>query len=223
MKILAFDTAMAACSVAVIEADRDQHVLLAEHQEARPRGHAEVLVPLIAEVMEQAGTSFDDLDRIAVTTGPGTFTGVRIGIATARGLALASDLPVIGITTLEAIAAGAMELGAKNRPVAAIIDARRGEVYVQRFRPDMEPLSAPAALPYEAAAAEIAGTASLLVGTGVHLVTPLLAPDADFARNERAADQPRALIIARRAALRDPSDEPLVPLYLRAPDAKLPQ
>jgi len=223
MKILAFDTAMAACSVAVIEVHGDQHTVLAEHHEARPRGHAEVLVPLIAEVMERAGTSFDDLDRIAVTTGPGTFTGVRIGIATARGLALASGLPLVGITTLEAIAAGAAELSTGQRSIATVIDARRGEVYIQCFGPDMDPLSTPAALPYETAAAELAATAPLLVGTGVHLITPFLAPGADVAREESAADQPRAVIIARRAAVHEPSDEPPVPVYLRAPDAKLPQ
>ena len=223
MKILAFDTAMAACSVAVIDADRDGCTLLADHQEARPRGHAEVLVPLIGEVMERAGTSFDDLDRIAVTTGPGTFTGVRIGIATARGLALASGVPLVGITTLEAIAAGAIEFGAEKRPVACVIDARRGEVYIQCFRPDMEPLGAPAALPYDVAAAGIAGIAPFLVGSGAHLIAPFLAPDADIAADEGAADQPHAAVIARRAILREPSGEAPVPLYLRAPDAKLPQ
>lgn len=223
MKILAFDTAMAACSVAVVEADRGDYVLLAEHQEARPRGHAEVLVPLIGEVMERAGTTFAGLDRIAVTTGPGTFTGVRIGIATARGLALASGVPLVGVTTLEAIAADAVERGAQSRPVACVIDARRGEVYIQCFRPDMEPLGDPAALPYETAAARLAGIAPLLVGTGVHLITPFLSPEVVVASDEQAADQPRAAVIARRAAMAEPPAEPPVPLYLRAPDAKLPQ
>ena len=223
MKILAFDTAMAACSVALVDGDGDGYSLLAGHEEARPRGHAEVLVPLIGQVMEEARTSFADLDRIAVTTGPGTFTGVRIGIATARGLALASGVPLVGITTLEAIAADAMELGTEKRPVACVIDARRGEVYVQCFAADMEPLSAPAAMSYEAAAAGLADHGPVLVGTGAHLLTPFLAPDRGILRDDRAADQPRAAVVAQRAALREPAAEPPVPLYLRAPDAKLPK
>ena len=180
-------------------------------------------MPLIAEVMERASTSFDDLDRIAVTTGPGTFTGVRIGIATARGLALASGLPLVGITTLEAIAAGAAELGSAKRPIATVIDARRSEVYIQCFGPDMDPLSAPAALPYEPPPPSLPPPHPFWSAPACISSPRSSRPAADVAREESAADQPRAVIIARRAAVHEPSDEPPVPLYLRAPDAKLPQ
>src|SRR4029078_653778 len=103
--LLAFDTSMAACSVAVYDSHLDQ--VRAFRFASMERGHADVLAPMIKEVMDEAGVVFADLDRIGVTLGPGTFTGVRTGIAMARGLALALDRPIAGIDTLSAIAANA--------------------------------------------------------------------------------------------------------------------
>ena len=98
MRILAIDTALEACAAAVL--DTAQGIVLARESVAMTRGHAEALMPLIARVMEASGGGFDALDRIAVTVGPGSFTGLRVGIAAARGFALATNKPAIGLTTL---------------------------------------------------------------------------------------------------------------------------
>ncbi len=221
MLVLSFDTAMAACSAAVVRIDAGGPETLASHHEARTKGHAEVLVPMIAEVMASAALSFSDLDRIAVTTGPGTFTGVRIGVATARGMAVASGLPVIGITTLEAVAAGAVEAGtSRGRPIAVVFDARRDQVYVQCFSPDLEPLSDPLALGYDDARAAIECHDPVVVGSGAGLIRTGGGELSSAAGREVL---PTARIVAGRAALRTISSEPVVPLYLRPPDAKLPK
>ena len=219
MLVLAFDTAMAALSVAVARVDGGRTEILAEHFERRATGHAEVLVPLIGEVMARSGTEFEALDRIAVTTGPGTFTGVRIGVATARGLALASGVPVVGVTTLEAVAARhAGDAG--DRAVAAVFDARRGEVYVQCFSPRLQPLTEAKALHYDAARDEIRTFDPIVVGTGAGLI------GEDGAGTAAAGDDanlPDARMVATRAAAHEVPADPVAPLYLRPPDAKLPQ
>src|SRR3954453_2457059 len=131
MKILAVDTALGACSVAVLS---DKQVL-SHRCEIMDRGHAEALAPMVQRAMQDAGLSFADLERLAVTTGPGTFTGQRVGLAFMRGLRLALKLPLIGITTLEAMAAAAMaETGAFF--AAVLHDAKRSEVYAGLFSRD---------------------------------------------------------------------------------------
>ncbi len=222
MKILAFDTAMAACSAAVTEHHGGRSQVLAAHREARTRGHAETLVPLIGRIMADAGVSFADLDRIAVTIGPGTFTGVRIGVATARGLAVASGLPVTGVSTLEAVAAGLAQ-GAQTRPIASVFDARRGEVYVQIFSPALDPLTEPQALSYRAAGDLIARHRPALVGTGVHLVQTVEEGAETLLQVADDPAQPSAVLVAERAATRGITHIPPAPLYLRPPDAKLPK
>ena len=164
------------------------------------------------EVMAEAGLAFDRLDRIGVTVGPGSFTGLRVGVAFAKGLALALDRPAVGIGTLEALAAEADGL------VFAAIDARRDQVYLQGFE-DGRALMAPDALTAEVAAARVAdlsnGRPFTLVGSGAVLL-------ADFAPSARVveAEGCDARKVAALAAARTPG--PLKPLYLRAPDAKLP-
>ena len=103
MLVLAIDTALAACSAAVL--DTADGGILASESLPMTRGHAEALMPLIARVMADSGTGFPDLDRVAVTTGPGSFTGLRVGIAAARGIALAAEKQAVGISTLYAYAA----------------------------------------------------------------------------------------------------------------------
>src|ERR1700694_4222158 len=117
MIVLALDTCLAACQAAVLEGER----VLASRSEPMLRGHQERLAPMVREVMDEAGLDFTALDRIAVTVGPGSFTGLRVGRAVAKGLRLALETPVVGIGVLEALAAGAPDEGA----VAAVIDARR--------------------------------------------------------------------------------------------------
>lgn len=208
MIVLAMDTCLASCSVTVLEGER----VLACAREVMARGHQERLAPMAQAVMADAGLAFGRLDRIAVTVGPGSFTGLRVGIAFAKGLALALSKPAVGIGTLEALAAEADGL------VFPAIDARRGQLYLQAFE-DGRALMAPDALTAEGAAARLAelsqGRPFTLVGSGAALLA-----DAAPSATVLAVEGADARHVARLAASRDPG--PLRPLYLRAPDAKLP-
>src|SRR5580700_7279910 len=130
MRVLAIDTALGACSAAVL--DTTYGGIVASESVAMARGHAEALVPLIARVMQASQFAIRDLDRIAVTTGPGSFTGLRVGIAAARGFGVAIGRPVVGVSTLSAYAAPFLGADAAS-PVIAAIDARHGQVYLQVF------------------------------------------------------------------------------------------
>src|ERR1700733_8151321 len=124
MKILAVDTALGACSAALLEGE----TVLAHRFVAMERGHAEALAPMVEEIM--AGHGFASLDRLAVTTGPGTFTGHRVGLAFMRGLKVALHLPLAGVTTLSAMAEQAKAQCGTTRAIA-LHDARRDEVYIE--------------------------------------------------------------------------------------------
>src|SRR5579863_10734628 len=128
MLILAIDTALDACAACVLDTDAAR--VIAQESQAMKRGHAEALMPLIGRVIEKSGVAFAALDRIAVTTGPGSFTGLRVGLSAARGIALAANKPVVGVTTLTAYAAPAVSRNAEH-PVVCAIDARHEHVYLQ--------------------------------------------------------------------------------------------
>src|SRR6201997_1014597 len=128
MLILAIDTALDACAAGVLDTEAGR--LIAQESQAMKRGHAEALMPLIARVMKQSGVAFAALDRIAVTTGPGSFTGLRVGLSAARGIALAAGKPVVGLTTLTAYAAPIVSENGPH-PVISAIDARHDHVYFQ--------------------------------------------------------------------------------------------
>src|SRR5262245_13564422 len=130
MRVLAIDTALEACSAAVL--DSEQGGVVASASLPMTRGHAEAVMPLIARVMDAAEIEFASLDRIAVTTGPGSFTGLRVGISAARGIALAAGKPAIGLTTLAGFAAPHIAAH-DGSPVVAVIDARHDHVYLQVF------------------------------------------------------------------------------------------
>ena len=122
--------------------------MLSSRREVLTRGHAERLLPLLQEVLAQAGWTWRDIDLVVVTEGPGNFTGLRAGIAVARALALALDRPVLGIGTLELLAeAGAAAVPDNPLPILAVIDARREELYAQRFSPDLRPITGPSLVP----------------------------------------------------------------------------
>ena len=226
MKILALDTALNACSAAVVE----NGTVHAHRHEKRRRGHAEMLIPMIGSLMKEAALTYADLDLIAVTVGPGTFTGLRIGLAAARGIALAAAKPIIGVTTLEALAAAVPVGAARDLPVIATADARRSEIYLQAFLRNetsalIEPLGSPRAVPLNEARACFTEQGAIIVGSG----GPLLAGQPWFDGAKYILldldEDPDAIIIARLAANRglpDPGSPPPAPLYLRAPDAKLP-
>lgn len=213
MKILAVDTALGACSVALLDDDK----LLAHIFEPMERGHAERLAPMVDEAMRQAGMAFSVLGRLAVTTGPGTFTGQRVGLAFMRGLRLALKIPLIGITTLEAMAVATMA-ETKSHRAATIHDARRNEAYLLLRDADAV-VQEPVVMPFADAIAQIAAFGPCaLAGTGAAAAQEKLGR-AFLLSTIR---QPDALWVARLAQQRDAPEHAPGPLYLRAPDAKLP-
>src|SRR6478752_2490120 len=128
MLILAIDTALDACAAGVLDTRASE--LIARETQSMKRGHAEALMPLIARVMKEAAIGFAALDRIAVTTGPGSFTGLRVGLSAARGIALAAGKPVVGLTTLAAFAAP-LVAQEQQTPILTVIDARHDQVFFQ--------------------------------------------------------------------------------------------
>jgi tRNA threonylcarbamoyladenosine biosynthesis protein TsaB len=205
--ILLVDTCLAVCQAAVV---RDG-VVLASASEPMARGHQERLAPMVREVVAAAGAPLADVERIAVTVGPGSFTGLRVGLAFAKGLAMALGRPCVGVGTLAALAAS--EAGGGLRTAA--IDAGRGAIYLHSFDGERE-LGAPGRLPVETAAARIRE-----IGPGQMLIGPQASVLAAALPGVRPIDlaAPSPLAIARLAAAAPPV--PPRPLYLREPDAKI--
>lgn len=222
MNVLAFDTCLGAVSAAVRWQGGRGEWLLREAYEARATGHAERLFPMIAEIMESAGLAFSAIDRIAVTAGPGTFTGVRVGIAAARAFALATGKPVVAMTSLAVMAHRAgMLLGAarEGRPLVVAVDARRGMVYLQRFDPGGQQESEALLLTPEGAASAIAQGPALIVGSGAALVADAVTAAGGAAEVRLPDLQPHARFLALAAPDLVPVTA-LKPLYLRQPDVK---
>jgi tRNA threonylcarbamoyladenosine biosynthesis protein TsaB len=221
MRILAADTALGACSVAVVENGK----VRAHEFQLMARGHAEALAPMVERVLRQSGLTFADFDQLGVTTGPGTFTGQRVGLAFMRGLALTLKKPLTGVTTLDVMADEA--LARKGTALAiACVDARRNEIYLGA-RMASGTILEPMLLPLADACAHIAS----FTGEAVKIIalagtaTPLLMPMLE-ARGRKSQDsmvrEPDAVFVAKLAAqAAEPKHMPR-PLYLRAPDAKLP-
>ena len=206
MKVLGVDTALGACSVAILDGEK----ILSQQFVPMARGHAEALAPMAADVMRDAGLGFDALDRLAVTTGPGTFTGQRVGLAFMRGLKLALKKPLVGVTSMEAMAVATQ----KNK-VAVIHDARRDEAYLLFW--DGGVVLEPMVMGFAAAIEEIRSfSPQIIAGTGAAQA----AAQTSIPASE--ITQPDALWVARLAMTRNADDAPPAPLYLRAPDAKLP-
>jgi tRNA threonylcarbamoyladenosine biosynthesis protein TsaB len=217
MRVLAIDTSLEACSAAVL--DTSAGAVAAHDSLPMQRGHAEALMPLIARVMQRAGAAFTELDRIAVTTGPGSFTGLRVGIAAARGLALATGKPAVGITTLAAYAAPLIAAD-DSAPVVAVIDARHEHVYCQVFGPGGRTLVTPRLLPLREALRVAATGSPRIVGTAANVLAAAWPPGE---RPPRAVEQrgaPDIDWVARLGALAADTSAPVKPLYLRAPDAQ---
>jgi tRNA threonylcarbamoyladenosine biosynthesis protein TsaB len=218
MAILAFDTCLGAVSVALRYPAANGDWLIREAYEPRLTGHAERLMPMIAEVMSAAGRTFADIDRFAVTIGPGTFTGVRVGVAAARAFALSAGRPVVGISSLEIIAArGRALLGssAASRAVLVAVDARRGALYCA-LHGDGIGDGAPVLLTADAAAALAREHDALVIGSGGPLIAEAAGTDIE---TSLPTIEPHARFLAQLAADRPPSGT-VSPLYLRAPDVK---
>lgn len=194
--ILAFDTSAAHCAAALVCAGQ----VLAQMREEMTKGQADRLLPLLEEVLSAAGKGWRDLDALAVGVGPGNFTGIRIGVSAARGLALGLEIPAIGVTLFEALAEGL------PRPLYVVEQARRGEVYVQEF-------SIVDTDPFVIDRVDLTfAVDSALVGSGVvagELGLPVLQPCYPLA-------EAIARVGVRKAATPQPRP---APLYIRAPDA----
>ncbi|MGE0746973.1 MAG: tRNA (adenosine(37)-N6)-threonylcarbamoyltransferase complex dimerization subunit type 1 TsaB [Rhodospirillales bacterium] len=220
MNVLALDCALSAASAAVWA----DGTILAAHT-AEPAAHiAEALMPLAVRVLAEAGLGFADLHLVAVTVGPGSFTGLRAGIAAARGIALARGLPVAGVTTLEAVAAAAQR-AAPHATVLAAIDSRRGDVFVQPFAPGLRPLAEPAAIVPEAAAGHAPPGPLVLAGDGAARLAAPLAQAGIAATVLAACRLPDPADVAALAARRHaaaPDAPPPAPVYLAPPRATLP-
>lgn len=228
MRILAFDTALAACSAALWQ----DGAVVARRAEAMSRGQSEALMPMVVAVMEEAGCAFRDLDRLAVTVGPGAFTGLRLGLAAARGLALALELPVVAVTTLEAVAHGLDRSARAGRRVVVALDGGRADLYLQVFDADLAGCGPVAALMPGDALGWMPQGPVIVAGNGAPRVRQALAAGPPGRAAEvRFADGPGlpdAAVVAAIAATReaapagDKAGAGPAPLYLHPPYAKLP-
>jgi tRNA threonylcarbamoyladenosine biosynthesis protein TsaB len=217
MRVLAIDTALGACSAAVLDT---RHVaVVASETLPMVRGHAEAVMPLIARVMDQAGIDFANLDRIAVTTGPGSFTGLRVGISAARGIALAAGKPAVGLSTLAGFAAPHIAQDDSSAVVAAI-DARHEHVYLQVFGPGGKTVVAPRIAPLREAMRAATASPARIVGSGAELIVALWPNGEPPPVLIEQLDAPDIGWIARLGAAAAEGQAPPKPLYLRAPDAQ---
>ncbi len=220
VSVLGIDTSAAACSAALW---RDGAVIAREHA-AMTRGHAEMLMPMVERVM--LGTPYESLDAVAVTAGPGAFTGLRIGLAAARGIALAAGIPAIGISAFAAVALAVPDAALAGRALAVAIDTKRGDVYLQCFDEARRPLALGRVAGPGAIAALLPRGPLFVAGDGAALVAAELADDprdvawaSDRAPPDAgavAAIGAAAIAAARRGGSPLP---PAEPLYLRAPEA----
>lgn len=217
MRILAIDTALPAVSVCV--ADAGAPAAAAGESTAMEKGHAEALMPMIARVMARVDGGFASIDRVAVTVGPGSFTGIRIGVAAARGIALARGVEAVGVSTLAAFAAPLLA-DESFGIVAAAIDARHGHVFFTAYGPGGRVLTSPRILPlHEASRLLGAGRVRLAGSAALLLRDEALAHGGDVTV-ANASPAPDILAVARLGLAADPINAPARPIYLKAPDVK---
>jgi tRNA threonylcarbamoyladenosine biosynthesis protein TsaB len=217
MLILAIDTALDACAAAVLDTGTSK--MIAMESQPMKRGHAEALMPLIGRVMKEAGLPFAALDRIAVTTGPGSFTGLRVGLSAARGIALAAAKPAVGLTTLSAYAAPLIS-ESDEHPVISAIDARHDHVYLQVVSGNGSSLVRPKVAPIEEALTASRFGAPHLVGNAAKLLAERWPTEAPPPIKVDAQPAPDITWVAWLGAAVNPATAPAKPYYLRAPDAK---
>ncbi len=228
MLILALDTAGENCAVALARAGDGLHVL-ARRCETIGRGHAERLMPMIGEALAEAGLGYGDLQRIVVTTGPGSFTGTRIGVAAARALALALSVPAVGVSVLDALIEAAR--AETDGLIVAALDARRGEIYAKAVKSVGKPISnqGSGTILLAAQVTTVATLAGAIAKLNCGAVTLTGSAAASLARmlgeagiGAAIAGEAATVDILTVAALGSRSDaiSPPVPLYLRPPDAK---
>ena len=217
---LSFDTSAEYCAAALVQ----DGTTIAAQSLAMSRGHAEALVPLVRELCASTGTDLSGIDLVAVTVGPGSFTGVRTGIAAARGFALATGAPAVGVSSLQAVAYAARQAGSPS--VLVVLDTRRADFFAQLFDSNAQPCGDPAVVDAGAIQDLIRMNDPVVVGNAVARFRSDVGPDMDagiFASGPGVPDPADVALLAERIlyANRVASDT-LSPLYLRAPEAKIP-
>lgn len=218
--ILAIDTALAATSACLLAPGGTKPV--AAETLFMEAGHAEALLPMVDRVMARLPGGFGAVTRVAVTIGPGSFTGIRIGVAAARAFGLACRVPVVGVSTLACLAAPAIAAGARP-PIVVAIDARHGNVFVQSFGPRGETLLGPALMSAAEAARGLGSGPLRLVGSGSQAVARAAVALGVTAETEGFHALPDIDFVARLGLLADPETAIARPLYLKAPDAAPPR
>jgi tRNA threonylcarbamoyl adenosine modification protein YeaZ len=217
MRVLAIDTALAVCAAAVLDTEQPARSV----RESLPmvRGHAEALMPLVARVMDQANIEFADLDRIAVTTGPGSFTGLRVGISAARGIALAAGKPALGLSTLSCYAAPHITQD-DLVPVVVAIDARHEQVYLQVFGTAGRTLVSPRIATVREAVRTATWGPVRIVGSSAKALAAAWPAGQPAPALVEARPAPDIDWVARLGAAAQDGYASPKPLYLRAPDAR---
>ncbi|MEJ8475108.1 tRNA (adenosine(37)-N6)-threonylcarbamoyltransferase complex dimerization subunit type 1 TsaB [Roseibium algae] len=215
MRILAIDTALANCAAAVLD-DGDEkhcHVLVTEEI---GRGHAERLMEMIGEAMAESSSAFTDLDRVVVTTGPGSFTGLRVGLSVAKGIGLVLEKPVVGVTTLAVIAASTSSSGTNGAPFLVALNGKGDEVYCQSFDAGGSPIEEPGVRTVSELATSLSANVKL-AGSAARTIAEAAGRSQDFVLNETS--YPDIAEVARLGIISDPRGAIATPLYLRPPDA----
>lgn len=217
MRILALDTALPAVSAGVLDSSDAEP--LAHETIAMERGHAEALLPLVERVMGAVPGGFASIDRVAVTAGPGSFTGIRIGLACAQAIGLARKINIVGVSTLAALAAPVI-LEPFEGVVAAAIDARHGQVYVTAYGPDGRTILSARRVGAHEALRALGDGPLQLVGSGAAMLEAEARASGVVANIVNSAAAPDIAFVARLGLAANPADAPARPLYLKAPDAK---
>ncbi|MCW2274162.1 tRNA (adenosine(37)-N6)-threonylcarbamoyltransferase complex dimerization subunit type 1 TsaB [Rhodoblastus acidophilus] len=217
MRVLAIDTSLPAVSVCIFDGDAQQAVV----RETLPmkKGHAEALMPMIERVARLGG-GFASLDRVAVTVGPGSFTGIRIGVAAARGIALACGIEAVGVSTLAALATPLL-FSEDERIVVAAIDASHGNVFLSAYNSNGRVLTSPRLISLSDACRLLAAGSVIATGSGAeNLRETARALGKEIMVDEREA-WPDIAAVAKLGAVADPQTAPARPVYLKAPDVTL--
>ena len=214
MLILAIDTALNAVSVCVFDSERDE--VTASERILLERGHAEHLVPLLDRLDGKAAGSLASISRVAVSTGPGSFTGIRVGIAAARAAGLARGVEVVGISTFAAFAAPL--LGREGADVGCVIDARHGNVFFESYDETGAVIHSAEVMPVRQVAKRLRDKRTILTGPGASLVAIEAWSMGRKADVEGEAASPAIEYVARLGAIADVEESPPSPFYLKAAD-----
>ncbi len=217
LRVLAIDTALGACSACIVQAG--EPLPLAVESIAMDRGHAEALMPLLDRLSAQVDGGFESLDRVAVTVGPGSYTGLRVGISAARGIGLAAGIPVVGVATLSAFLAPMM-VGERRGLFTAAIDAKHGHIYIQAVAPGGRTIIPPGLMTYRDAIRLLGSGPILISGSASAMLAAEARVQGVEAHISDVSAYPDIAWVARLGSLADPAQALPKPLYLREPDAK---